>query len=162
MMQKKEKGIVRPTLSKEGWEKKENESFIVKEINFGGIILREILGKGDNPLNVFFMKISLTKKMKLTVINVAIVAPLKLYRGINTALSEIFNIAADKTIGTNLKRFWEFMSTVIIGRLKACKEYTIARICITNVDSPYSGEKKRSMNGPDRNRKKNKMGIETK
>lgn len=57
MMQKKEEEIVYPSFSKEGWEKRENESFIVKEINFGRIILREIIARS-------FLKYLTIKKIR--------------------------------------------------------------------------------------------------
>lgn len=62
MMEKKEKKIIYPSFSRENWEKEEKELFIIRKINFGKLILKEIEV-------IIFFKYLKNKKLKEGIIN---------------------------------------------------------------------------------------------
>lgn len=62
VINKREKEIVYPSFPKESWNIKEKESFIIRKINFGRIVLREIVART-------FLKYLKTRKLKEGIIN---------------------------------------------------------------------------------------------
>lgn len=62
MKSKREGEVVYPSFSRENWNRKEKELFIIRKINFGRIILREILSR-------IFLKYLKSKKLKEGVID---------------------------------------------------------------------------------------------